>query len=81
MPNTWKHHSKLVYGTVKEMTPEREFYVVVTLIDRWLQEGLTEAQVALKWNSGQTSRCSSGVNRHGVKYDSCAYQKKVLAML
>jgi hypothetical protein len=81
MPATWRHHSQLVYGDVREMTPEREYYVVVTLIDRWLQQGLTEAQIALKWNSGQTIRCSSGVNRHGVRFDSCAYQRKVLAML
>lgn len=70
-----------MYGEVKEMTAERERYVVATLIDRWLQEGMTEAQIALRWNAGGARQCSSGVNRHGVKYDSCAYVKKVLAML
>lgn len=81
MPATWKHHSVLVYGEVKVMTPEREWYVATKLIDKWLSEGMSEAQIALKWNAGGATRCSSGVNSHGVSYDSCAYQKKVLAQL
>jgi len=81
MPSTWKHNSQQVYGEVKEMTPEREKYVVATLIDRWLREGMNEAQIALRWNAGGATKCSSGVNKHGVQYDSCAYVKKILAML
>lgn len=81
MPRTWEQHSKEVYGEVRKMTPEREYYVVATLIESWLQEGLTESQIALRWNAGGATKCSSGINRHGVRFDSCAYQKKVLAML
>ena len=81
MPATWRHHSSLVYGEVKTKTPEREWFVAVTVIDMWLNEGLSEAQVALRWNAGGARQCSSGVNKYGVKYDSCAYQKKVLAQL
>lgn len=81
MPSTWKHHSTLVYGEVRPMTPEREWYVVTKLFDEWLSEGMTEAQIALRWNAGGASHCSSGVNKYGVKYDSCAYVKGVLALL
>ncbi len=81
MPGTWKLYSQEVYGVVKEKTPEREWFVTITMLERWLKEGMSEAQIALRWNAGGATRCSSGVNRHGVAYDSCAYQKKVLAML
>lgn len=81
MPSTWKHHSTLVYGEVRPMTPEREWYVVTKLFDKWLSAGMTEAQIALRWNAGGASKCSSGVNRYGVAYDSCAYVAGVLAML
>lgn len=81
MPGTWRHHSTLVYGEVREMTPEREWYVVTTLFDSWIKEGMTEAEIALRWNAGNATKCSSGVNRHGVAYDSCAYVKGVLALL
>jgi hypothetical protein len=81
MPATWRHHSTLVYGYVKEMTPEREWYVVTKLLDKWLSEGMTESQIALRWNAGGATKCSSGINSKGVHYDSCAYQQKVLAQL
>lgn len=63
------------------MTPTRERYVATKIIQSWLDEGLTADQIALRWNSGQTKTCSSGVNKWGVKYDSCAYVSKVIAML
>ena len=81
MPETWKHHSTLIYGEVRPMTPAREWYVVTRLFDMWLNDGMTEAQIALKWNAGGASRCSRGINRYGVAYDSCAYVAEVLAML
>lgn len=81
MPSTWRMYSQEVYGKVVEKTPAREHYVVVTLFDRWLKEGKTEAQLALRWNAGGAKQCSSGVNKYGVAYDSCAYVKKVLARL
>lgn len=81
MPGTWQAYSKEVYGAVMTKTPEREWFVTVTMIERWLSDGLTEAQIALRWNAGGATKCSAGINRHGVAYDSCAYQKKVLAHL
>jgi hypothetical protein len=66
---------------VREMTPARERYVATRMIEQWLAEGLTAKQIALRWNAGHAKQCSRGVNRHGVAYDSCAYQQKVLAQL
>lgn len=51
------------------------------MVKRWLQQGYTAPQIALMWNSGQTRECGSGVNKHGVNYDSCAYVTKVVALL
>ena len=81
MPRTWEMFSKEVYGEVREMTPTRERYVAYKMIEKWLAQGLTARQVALRWNAGNTHTCSKGVNKHGVEYDSCVYTSKVLAKL
>jgi hypothetical protein len=81
MPGTWAHHSQQVYGQVMEKTPDREWFVAVTMIERWIEHGHSEMDISKIWNQGHTGKCSSGVNKHGVRYDSCAYVKKVLALL
>jgi hypothetical protein len=81
MPASWRAHSIEVYGEVREMTPIRERYVATKIIQKWLDQGLDAKAIALRWNAGGAKQCSSGVNRYGVSYDSCAYQQKVLAML
>ena len=46
-----------------------------------LEKGLTIKEIALKHNGGeQATKCSQGVNKYGVKYDSCAYVNKALAI-
>ena len=64
-----------------EQTPEKERYVAYKEIEKWLSEGLNARQIALKWNQGHSGTCKAGVNKHGVKYDSCAYANQVLAYL
>lgn len=81
MPRTWEMFSKEVYGEVREMTPIRERYVAYKMIEKWLEKGLTAHAIALRWNAGGATKCSSGVNGFGVAYDSCAYTEKVLAQL
>lgn len=81
LPSTWRLFSNIVYGEVKEMTPERERYVATKIIQSWLDEGLSPAQIALRWNQGHEGQCKAGINKHGVAYDSCAYKNKVLAHL
>lgn len=81
MPSTWRLFSLDVYGEVREQTPTRERYVAYKMIERWLQEGLTARGIALRWNQGHEGQCKSGVNKHGVKYDSCSYARQVLAQI
>lgn len=81
MPNTWAAWSKKVFGYVEKQTPVNEEYVALHKIQHHLDEGYSDAQVALIWNQGNASPCKAGVNKYGVEYNSCAYQQKVLAHL
>lgn len=81
MPSTWKLFTKEVYGEYRAMTPVRERYVVTKIVEGWVDEGLTPAQIALRWNAGGATHCSRGTNKFGVEYDSCAHVSKVLAYL
>jgi hypothetical protein len=81
MPRTWELFSQDVYGEVREQTATTERYVAYKKIEKWLDEGLTAKQIALRWNQGHAGQCSAGTNRHGVKYDSCHYARLVLAKL
>lgn len=62
------------------MTPERERFVATEMVQRWLDDGYTPAEIALMWNGG-TPTIKSGINKHGVAYDTGAYMRKVLAQL
>lgn len=78
LPSTWKAHSTAVYGEVRAKTPEREWYVAVTMIEKWLEAGHDERAISRLWNQGNTGPCVRGTNTHGVKYDSCAYQEAIM---
>lgn len=69
-------------GEVLTQTERNEWYVSVKKIQRLLDEGNTEREIALIWNG---SLCGSevavekkGVNRHGVAYDTVHYASLVL---
>lgn len=79
MPDTWKYSSEKFIGYLAPMTRINERYVAIVKIQHWLNEGKTASQIALLWNQGNLSKCSSGVNDYGVKYDSCEYVRVVLA--
>ncbi len=81
LPSTWRLFSIDIYGEVREQTPVRERYVAYKMIERWLEEGLNARGIALRWNQGHAGQCKSGVNKHGVRYDSCNYARQVLAQL
>lgn len=83
MPTTWSDHVTRVYGEWKPRDSyARERYVVTTIVSEWVQEGYTAAQIGLMWNAGErATKCSSGINRHGVPFDSCKHVNKVLAYL
>lgn len=81
MTSTWEYWSKHIFGYVENMTPVNEYYVAVRKIQYHLDQGHSDREVILIWNQGNPSPCKAGVNGQGVPYDSCAYEKKVLANL
>ena len=81
LPSTWRLFSKDVYGEVKEQTPTRERYVAYKMIEKWLEQGHDAHDIALLWNQGHAGACRAGTNKYGVKYDSCAYARQVLAYI
>ncbi len=81
LPTTWARWSNEVLGYKAPMTLSNSKYVAGRMVDRFLKQGLKEKDIALMWNSGQTKKCSAGINKYGVEYDSCAYVRSVLALL
>lgn len=81
MPTTWKLWSQDVYGEVREQTPAREKYVAYKKIEKWLAEGHNAGDIAQIWNTGRAGACIKGINKNGVSFDSCIYEKKVLSFL
>lgn len=78
---TWEAYSKDTLGYVAEQTPENAELVTENKIYKWIEQGLTDREIFLIWNQGNTRQCKSGVNKYGVKYDSCEYVEKALQML
>lgn len=81
MSGTWRYWSQHVLGYIADQTPTNEYYVAVHKIQYHLNQGHDERDIALIWNQGHSGQCRSGVNSHGVSYDSCAYERKVMAYL
>ena len=74
---TWEAYSLEIIGYVALQTPINEEYVATKMIEKWLIQKMTVEQIALKWNQGNNSSCSSGINKHNIKYDSCEYVESV----
>ena len=82
MGATWNLFVKEVYGEWKPLDSyARERYVVTQMVQKWVDQGKSAAEIGLIWNAGGAKQCSSGINRYGVPYDSCAHVSKVLAYL
>jgi len=82
MPGTWHDISIQVLGYVAPQTPINEQYVALMTVQRLLNEGKTERQVALIWNTslGGTEKPLEikGTNKKGVKFNSIAHAYKVM---
>lgn len=81
LPSTWEAWSKDVAGEVLPFNEANEYHVAHLKVEGWLDDGYTEEQIALIWNQGNPGPCKSGINSHGVAYDSCAYVEKVMERL
>lgn len=82
LPSTWNAYvKKYMATTTLPLTPENEFEVLTRHNTYMLDKGYTPYQTILVHNQGSTGKCRRGTNKYGVKYDSCAYAQKVLAMV
>ena len=81
MPGNWPKVSKRYLGYVAPMTKVNELYVLTLLTESQLAAGHSEGAIARLHNQGNTGACVKGVNAQGVKYDSCAYQARVISYL
>ncbi len=77
MPATWNGHSKEVLGYVAPVTYTNEVYVTSHIIQKWIDSGLNDYQIGLKYNGGEV-KAKKGINKFGVRYDSGAYAKKLV---
>lgn len=70
-----------VLGYVAPQTRVNELYVTTVVVQQWLDDGYTVGEIALKWNhpAALVYGCSAGTNSQGVKYDSCEYERSLLA--
>jgi hypothetical protein len=59
------------------MTKTAVEYVTVLTIQEMLQHKTPE-QIALQWNAGNAKKCSKGINKLGVPYNSCEYVEKTI---
>lgn len=80
-PATWRAYSRELYGKTVNITQEREREVATFKVQQWLDAGYSTRQVFLIWNQGNPSPCKAGVNKFGVRFDSCAYANKGIALL
>jgi len=80
MPSTWRAYSTEALGHVAPMTEASEIDVSSFMVRKWLSMGMSERDIFLTWNQGNPGACSSGVNGHGVRFDSCAYADRAEAL-
>lgn len=81
LPSTFKALSLKHFGTTTAMTPQNQDKVAYKTIISLLEAGHSEDKVALYWNTGRVNgKCSSGINKHGVSYNSCEYVRSVMSI-
>lgn len=82
MPTTYKAYAIETLGYVPEPNRTNATYIAAMKAQQWLEQGKTNSQIFLYWNAGEgAKKCSTGTNKYGVKYDSCAYVKKGLSLI
>lgn len=82
MPKTYAGYSKETVGRHIPPTKTNAMYVSALKIEKWIREGKSDRDIMLMWNAGTNAKkCSKGVNKYKVKYNSCAYVEKGIALL
>jgi hypothetical protein len=78
-PDTWKNYAgEILNDPNAPMTPANQDAVAIGMVSKWVADGKTPEQIAIKWNHGDFSYKGSGtgVNSMGVKYDIPGYVAK-----
>ncbi len=74
MPETFKSYSREIIGYIVPKTPVNARYITAVKVQKLLDKGKTPEKIFLAWNAGESAtKCSKGVNKHGVPYNSCGY--------
>lgn len=80
---TFRQWSMEILGYVGPDNYWTQRYVVTMKVQQWINEGLSDRSIALRYNHpASNGTCSKGFNtKIGVPYDSCAYVGQILARL
>ena len=82
MPSTWRGLALKHFATTSlPLTPENEMKVMNKEVTEMLEQGRTVYDIAMKHNSGHFGKCSKGVNKFGVAYDSCSYTQSIISLV
>jgi len=78
MHATFKEQARKYVGYELKPTKINMEYIVTLDVQSKLDKGMSVNTISLKHNAGNGAiKCSSGVNRWLVKYDSCKYVEKL----
>lgn len=80
MPDTWKQWAPEFGVNVNDTSIEAQNKVAYNKVAQWKAQGLSPAQIASKWNSGDQNAYKTqtpGKNAQGVYYDTPGYTLKV----
>jgi len=76
---TYQAESIKVLGYVAPFTETNAEYVAVKNIELKLKKGIPVERLFLQHNAGgNATKCSSGINKNGTPYNSCAYVQKAM---
>jgi len=80
LPSTFSALKKKHNIQVKGYSYEVQKLATIAEVKLDVIKGLTPAQTLKKWNSGNLRPCRQGINRWGIKYNSCKYVKEALTI-
>jgi len=66
-----------VIGYEAPITRTNEIYVAAHKVQKWIDQGRTDEECALAWNSGGFEH-RVGVNKHGIAYNTYNYVDAVM---
>lgn len=79
LPSTWNSLTKKYYGEVKGYSTTTEDFITYKQIEELQLKNIPINKIFQYHNQGTyTKPCIRGVNKWGVKYDSCAYVKDAM---